>query len=273
METIKITKIVRNADFSGGGSRQMIEIAICDDDEKDINIIKNYVVEYMNDKNLSHTIWTYKTGEELLESIHSFNVVFLDIVMGDGMNGIFVGRKFRSISRKTKIIYTTSFYQYMEQAFNGVHAFAYLNKPVMKDKINFQLDEVLHIVKEEQEEKQVVTFEVIEIVEDYHIDTMIKEFDVDDIYYFEYVNRRIMIRTVKGDFYFVEQMKNLINKMSKYTFESCHQSYLINLKYVKKLKGYELYLKNGEKLPISQKKSAEFREKMNKFIQKSIWEM
>lgn len=58
--------------------------------------------------------------------------------------------------------------------------------------------------------------------------------------------------------------------MSDYPFESCHQSYLINLKYVKKLKGYDLFLKNGETIPVSQKMSAEFREKMNKFIQKSI---
>lgn len=252
------------------GGRQMIEIAICDDNEKDQEIIQKFVVEYMNEKNFFHTIWTYKTGEELLESEETFNVVFLDIAMGDGMNGIIAGRKLRSISRKTKIIYITSFHQYMEQAFNGVHAFAYLDKPVVKEKINLQLDDVLHIVEEEQAQKQVVTFEVIEIVEEHHIDTMIKEFDVEDIYYFEYVNRRIKIRTVNGDFYFIDQMKNLITKMSDYPFESCHQSYLINLKYVKKLKGYDLFLKNGETIPVSQKKSAEFREKMNKFIQKSI---
>lgn len=194
------------------GGRQMIEIAICDDNEKDQEIIQKFVVEYMNEKNFFHTIWTYKTGEELLESEETFNVVFLDIAMGDGMNGIIAGRKLRSISRKTKIIYITSFHQYMEQAFNGVHAFAYLDKPVVKEKINLQLDDVLHIVEEEQAQKQVVTFEVIEIVEEHHIDTMIKEFDVEDIYYFEYVNRGIKIRTVNGDFYFIDQMKNLITK-------------------------------------------------------------
>lgn len=246
----------------------MIEIAICDDNERDQEIIQKVVDEYMNEKKIPHTIWTYKTGKELLESDHTFNIAFLDIVMGDGMNGISAGRKFRSVSRKTKIIYVTSFHQYMEQAFNEVHAFAYLNKPVVKEKIYIQLDEVLHFVEEEHVQKQIVTFEAIEIVENHHIDTMIKEFDVEDIYYFEYVNRRIKIRTVNGDFYFIGQMKNLIHKMRDYPFESCHQSYLVNLKHVKKLKGYELFLKNGERIPVSQKKSAEFRERMNRFIQK-----
>lgn len=248
----------------------MVEIAICDDNEKDREVIKDYVEEYLTKANFPHDISTYKTGEELLESNHTFQIVLLDISMGNGINGIIAGKKFQSINRRTKIIYVTSFYQYMEQAVNGVHAFAYLKKPIEKETFYSQLDEVLHIVEEEQTQKQTVAFAVIEIVENHCVDTMIREFDVDDIYYFEYMNRRIKIRTKNGDFYFVDQMKSLIHKMSDYPFESCHQSYLINLNYVKKLKGYDLLLKNGEVIPVSQKKSAEFREKMNQFIQKSI---
>lgn len=247
----------------------MIEIAICDDNEKDQETIQKFIVAYMSNKNYSYTIWIYKTAEELLESERMFCVIFLDIIMGNGMNGIIAGRKFRSVNRKTKIIYITNFHQYMEQAFNGVHAFAYLDKPVKKEKIDFQLDEVLSIVEEEEKQKKIVMFEVIEVI-GHHMDTVIKEFDVEDIYYFEYVNRRIKIRTVEGDFYFIDQMKNLIIKMCDYPFESCHQNYLINLKYVKKIKGYDLFLKNGEMIPVSQKKSAKFREKMNQFIQRSI---
>ena len=248
----------------------MIEIAVCDDNEKDIRIIDKLIIEYMNKREISYLIKKYMSGEELLECKKNFSVIFLDIAMGEGINGIDAGKKIHSLNRRTKIIYTTSFHQYMEQAFNGVHAFAYLEKPVQKDKVFNQLDEVLHCIEEEKKHKQILSFEIIEKVEERRVNTMIKEIDVEDIYYFEYVNRRILMRTKEGEFYFIEQMKNLIDKMSDFTFASCHQSYLINMKYVKKIKGYDLYLKNGEKLPVSQKKSAEFREKMNKFIQNSI---
>lgn len=248
----------------------MIDIAICDDNENDQSIIQEFVNQYMKEKPLSYSIRMYKTGKELFESERVFNIIFLDIVMGDGMDGIKVGRKIRTINSKTKIIYTTSFHQYIEKAFNGVHAFAYLDKPVKREEIFRQLNEVVSTIKEEQVQKQVITFEVIEIAENRHIDTTIKEFDVEDIIYFEYVNRKIRICTVKGNYYIIDQMKNLIQRMSGYTFESCYQSYLVNLKYVKKIKGYELFLKNGEMIPVSQKKSAEFREKMNLFIQKSV---
>lgn len=248
----------------------MIEIAICDDNENDQNDLKKCITKYMHKNSLSCSICTYQTGEELLKSEQTFHVVFLDIVMGEGMNGIVAGGKFQAFNRKTRIIYTTNFHDYIEEAINEVHAFAYIDKPVIEEKINIQLDEILRLLNEEQLQKQFITFEVIEIVKNYHIETTLKKFDVDDILYFEYVNRKIKIKTVDGVFYFRDQMKNLMNKMNEYHFESCHQSYLINLKYVIRLKGYNLVLKSGDKIPVSQKKSADFRDKMNKFIQKNL---
>lgn len=250
----------------------MVNIAICDDDEKDIMAIEKFVIEYMQKRDLLYRINVFKSGEELLASDREFNFVFLDIALGKGMNGIVAGKKFQSLNRKTRIIYITSFRQYCELAINNVHAFAYLEKPIRKENVHKQLEDVLKWIEEENKEKQFISFEVIEINKEHKVETVIKEFAIDEIVYFEYVNRKIRIVSSKGDFYFVGQMKKLINRMSEYTFESCHQCYLINLKYIKKIKGYELYLKNGEIIPVSQKKSFEFREKLNKFIQKNIWE-
>lgn len=248
----------------------MVKIAICDDSQKDIKIIQKFIVEYMDVKKVLYSINVFMSGEELLATNSAFDFVFLDIAMGVGMNGIVAGRKFQSFNRKTRIIYITSFPQYCEQAINNVHAFAYLQKPIQKEKFIKQLEEGLYFVEEENKKKQIVVFEVFEITKEQRIDTTIREFDIDEIFYFEYFNRKILIKAKEGEFYFVGQMKKLIDKMHGYAFESCHQSYLVNLKHVKKIKGYDLYIKNGDKIPVSQKKSSEFREKLNKFIQKNI---
>jgi hypothetical protein len=39
---------------------------------------------------------------------------------------------------------------------------------------------------------------------------------------------------------------------------------------VKKIKGYDVFLNNNDKIPVSQKKSADFRKKLNAFIQSAI---
>ena len=250
--------------------RELIKIAICDDDPKDIHVIKTVVKNYMEDREISYQIDTFSCGEELLDSHQEYHFVFLDIAMGEGMNGIMTGKQFQRFHRNTKIIYITSFHQYCEVAVNDVHAFAYLQKPIKREKLQMQLRDLLEIVEEEREESQSISFEIFKITKDYRMETKIEEFTLDEIFYFEYMNRKIKVITSKGDFYFSGQMKKLIGKMSEFSFESCHRNYLVNLKYVMRIKGYEVYLKNGAVIPVSQKKSFEFREKLNSYIQKMI---
>lgn len=243
----------------------MMRIAICDDDVKDAQMLYEYVSDYIKEHQLNANIHVYHTGEELLKSEYMFKIIFLDISMGEGIDGISVGKMFHSHNWNTKIIYTTNFEEFCEQAFNNVHAFAYLSKPICRDAVYQQLADALE--SEQYEKKLQVQFEVLEIIDGNSVEAVFKTFNVEDIYYFQCVNRRIKIKLLEGEFYFIESMKNVIAKMQKYGFESCHQSYLVNMRYVKKIKGYNLYMNNSEIIPISQKRSPYFREKMNCFIQ------
>lgn len=247
----------------------MIEIAICDDEEQDAAIIKSYLEAYLNEKKLDYIIYVYRTGEELLDSNRCFHVVFLDIAMGKGMTGIRAGQEFRNGNRKTKIIYTTSFQQYFEQALNDVHAFAYLQKPIQKETLISQLKEVLRFIKVES---QFIFVNTIEITKNPNLNEVRRKIDINVIYYFEYANRKIKIQTEEAQYWICGQMKSVIDDMQEHSFEECHQNFLVNLAYVDRVKAYELYLKNGKKIPISQRKSAEFREKLNNYLQRSMWE-
>lgn len=249
----------------------MIYIAICDDNEEDIYLIKELIIEYMNNSHILYKICSYPSGEALLESDDEPDILFLDIAM-KGMNGIETGKKFRSRFHHTAIIYITSFPQYLVQAINSIHAFAYLEKPVHKEDLSAQMDDVLCNLKQEHAERKTVRFRITKVKDGNHVSKEFMDFDISDIYYFACVNRKIMIKTGWGEFFFYQKMKDVIERMKKYNFESCHQSFLVNLQYVRKMKGYDLWLSNGEKIPVSQKKSAEFREKMNIFVHNGIWE-
>lgn len=248
----------------------MILIGLCDDMAEDIEVLGRFIEKYMDRRKLSYKIFKFLSGRELLESEQKFDILVLDIVIEEGINGIIVGEKLQKRYEKTKIIYTTNFSGYCSQAINKVHAFAYLEKPVSEEVFLEQLDEALAAMEEEKVKKERITFEIIKINKEHRVDTLLEEFEIDDIYYFEYINRKICIKTVRGEFYFIGQMKNIADRMKAYKFECCHQSYLIHLKYIKKIQGYHLYMKNGDIIPVSQKKSADFRKKLNEYIQKSI---
>ncbi|BCJ92550.1 DNA-binding response regulator [Anaerocolumna cellulosilytica] len=248
----------------------MLTIAICDNNTKDSKKIEAIVKGYMDTKCMSYRMYCYNSGEELLAFRIKFDLVFLDIAM-DGINGIQAGRKLREMNRNVKIVYTTSYQQYCIQAVNKVHAFAYLEKPVTKEKAEYQLNEIIQYIKEEKEKMKTINFEVVEITEEGKLETRIKNFEVNDIYYFEYLNRKIKIRLEQEEYFFVYSMKELAQKMKLYDFTVCHQCYLVNLRHVKKIKGYEVFLDgSNEVLPVSQKKSAEFRKKLNQFIHSSL---
>lgn len=233
----------------------MINIAICDDDKKIVEQIKKYIMEY---RKAESKVKTYSSGEELLEAKLNFEIIFLDIDM-TGINGIETAKKIRNHDKSVKIIYVTSFIDYVNMAFE-VHAFGYLNKPIKKEQIYKQLSEALEYSKEEKEE------DYIEFVTS---DGVIR-LSPKEIYYFEYLSRKVKIKTLNKTYMMKEKIAEVADKMEKYGFLMPHKSFTVNLFYIRTIKGYDIFMTDGSIIPLSQKKSAEFREQFNIFLENHI---
>jgi two-component system, LytTR family, response regulator len=233
----------------------MLNIAICDDDENIIRKIENFIKEYDDEE---CKITTYSCGEDLLKERKAFNVIFLDIDMG-GLNGIETARQIRNYDKGVKIIYATNFTDYVNLAFE-VHAFGYLNKPVKREQIHKQLSEVIAYAEEKKEQ------ESIEFLTTEGVVRMAPR----DIYYFEYINRRVKIKTLDSTYVIKEKITTIAENMNKYGFLMPHKSFTVNLFYVKAIKGYDISMVDGSVIPLSQKKSAEFRDQFNIFLEKHI---
>ncbi len=126
----------------------MLLIAICDDNKSDSVRIAKFVKGYMKSVSIPFQIITFKSGEELLEFRGKFDLIFLDIAL-TGMNGIQIGKTIWEMNRNVKVIYTTSYKQFCRQAVNYVHAFAFLEKPVAKNNVERQLQEIINYIQEE----------------------------------------------------------------------------------------------------------------------------
>lgn len=75
------------------------------------------------------------------------------------------------------------------------------------------------------------------------------------------------VHTIDGIFEIVQHIHELENEMPKESYESCYVSLLVNFYWIKDIVGYEIILKNGEKIPLSQKKSALFRKRYKQFME------
>jgi DNA-binding LytR/AlgR family response regulator len=236
----------------------MINIAICDDDKNIINEIKKCIEEHEGE---NCTISTYNCGEDLLYEKKNFHMIFLDIDM-TGIDGIETAKKIRSYDKVVKIIYVTNYTDYANLAFQ-VHAFGYLNKPIKKEQILCQLNEVMEYSKGDEEDQ------TIEFITSEGIVRLAPK----DIYFFEYVSRRVNIKTLDNIYTIKENITTIAKDMSKYGFLMPHKSFTVNLFYVKSIKGYDIFMMDGTVIPLSQKKSAEFREQFNIFLENHIKKM
>lgn len=232
----------------------MLKIAVCDDDRQMLGKMQ----QYLKDFDKLFRICLYSSGEALLNSGETYNFIFLDIDMR-GISGIDTARMLRKKDRKAKIIYVTAYEDFRDYAFS-VHAFAYLVKPVSKEQIQEILREALEYTETEDMGPSLC----------FHTTDGLLDIYIRDIYYFEYQNRQLKMATVSGDVWIPDSIHHMAQKMESYDFLMPHKSFIVNLFHIRNLKGYDIFMTDGSIVPLSQKKSADFRKRLAAYLASRI---
>ncbi len=106
----------------------MLEIAVCDDDEKDLNAITELLHKICTEIKQECHVSAFQSPDDMLGGQTKIDIGILDIVMPD-YNGIDLGKKLKEKFGEIALIYTTSYEEYCRQAINKVHAFSFLVPP------------------------------------------------------------------------------------------------------------------------------------------------
>ena len=232
----------------------MYRIAICDDDVR----MRRFLCRTVSESGISCRVEEFAGGADLLRGYGEYDILFLDIDMPGG-NGIEVAERIRRSDRKVKIIYVTGYQDYMSQSF-AVHPFAFLVKPVQKEEIIRQMKEALIYGGEEEKgiPFRVQTTEGIE------------EFVISELYYLEYQSRKLRFVLKHREVMVRGKIAEYLGIFGPYGFAAPHKSFVVNLHHVKAIRGYELIMMNGDQIPLSQKRSVEFRAALGKYQADSL---
>lgn len=85
----------------------------------------------------------------------------------------------------------------------------------------------------------------------------------DDIFYFEYMNRKIRIVTKEREYICInEKISNIAKRMKPYGFAMCHQSFVVNLHKIEKIGAHELVMRNGDHVYLAQKRASAIRKEL-----------
>lgn len=230
----------------------IIDIAICDDDIKVTSSIENILYKIVEEMNIYLNIDIFYDGSTLVShcknSGKKYDLIYLDIEM-KAMNGILAAKEIRKVDNGVILIFISNYDSYLKELLE-IEPFRFLDKPV--DEKNFK-NYFLKALQKMNDINDSFSFKYQK--EFYRIKYR-------DIIYFESRKRIINVITKDEDYQFYGKLNDIEKMISeKHTgFLRIHQSYLINLQYVKRMAYSYIELDNGEVLSISDERQKKVRD-------------
>ncbi len=212
-----------------------MNILICDDE----SIICESITGYIKN-NFSHKPYSCSNKNEVIEYMHNFNInlLIIDIVLKDD-NGIEIAREAKGINPNLDVIFITGYGNiYYNNIFDGIDPKGFLDKPIQYNILNFFIKQIQSIY-EKNHKKLVISYDFNEYI-----------ISAVDIIYIQSTKRLCEIFTKNEIFRCYKKLSDIQNELPE-GFVRCHQSYIINSKYIKSHQTNQFTLKNGTIIPIS----------------------
>lgn len=220
----------------------MFRFAICDDDPADADYVESLVKGWNQEAGIPLQTEKYPSAEAFLFAYgedDSVDVLFLDIEMG-AMSGIQLAKELRAMNARLQIVFITGYMEYMDQGYD-VEALHYLIKPVTGEKLGAVLDRAMSRLKA-RENALTLSASGSRVRLPMH-----------EIQYLEVMKNYVTVYAGAGQEYSVKSTLNELEGELDDSFYRIHRSFIVNLRFVKKVTKSEVVLKDGKELPLSRK--------------------
>lgn len=230
-----------------------MKIAICDDDLKDIENIRNHILTHSR----SHEIVEFTSAEPFLKRSYSgehFDMLFLDIQMPDS-DGWEIAKEMKKYKTKPYIAMVSVLGERIRKCFDRVDWFA--EKPISR--------ETAHLIIDDAYEK--LYPKAFSFKTDNNITVSLT---CPEIIYAEAMRNYLSIHSTSGKYKIRLTMHELTDILLGFNcFVRPHNSYIVNLAHYSESVGNEIILKNGKKISVSRKNKKAFYDSLAEYIRGS----
>lgn len=232
----------------------MMRIGICDDDPHMRAYLSALCAKILPEA----AALEYQSGEDLLSETENFDILLMDVRMGE-MDGLDVIRRLHERGSEQSacapsVIFITAYDDYVFEALD-LFPFHYLLKPLDEEKFERIL---LRAAKEQgRHAKEKALF--------FHTKANHLRLYPSDIYFLESSLRKVIINTEHEQFEIYATMAELEARLGG-TFFRCHRGYLVNLGKVRSYSRNTIQLTNGSCLILSKSKYAEFVDRYMRYL-------
>lgn len=240
---------------------------IVDDEQVALNYFREKIAQYED-------IVITKAFTDSVEAMvyllkHPCDVLFLDIEMPT-INGIYLAEQVIDMYPDTRICFVTAYNEYAVRAFE-LNAVDYILKPYVKERFEKTLEKLR---QHETSRPELIAKISEEAKYELEIVCAFDEEDIvllpyTDIYYFEVVDRTVLIH-IKDKVYRGNKNLNFYeNKLCGKSFYRTHKSYIVNLEKVMKIKArinytYDVLFRDIKDIvPLSRSKIKDLKQIFN----------
>lgn len=222
-----------------------MKIGIVEDEAVWRDKIKDTVLKYCGDKNISVQIIACESGRDFMENADA-DLLFLDIELAEGEDGFQIAEKMAESGSQCRICFLTSHTEMARQGYR-VNAFRYIDK-----KYPEEIEEALDsFFRTKIQERSIYCKDTAGI----RIKINLKE-----LLLVETSGRKLRYLMLDGREHLCEgQISETAKSLSQFGFFHVQRSYIVNFKYIESVNSREVTLCNGLKITIGRAHGREFQ--------------
>lgn len=217
-----------------------MKMVICDDNPADISYVSGLIDVWKRKTGTAVELLSFPTAEALLfawEENRDMDILLLDIEMGE-MSGVNLARHLRQTGARMQIIFITGYMDYIAEGYD-VEALHYLLKPVTQERLDQVLDRARLRIQNQEHMLQLT------------LQDGVVRLSVHEIRYLEVMRNYTTVHGAE-DYCVKRSLNDLENELDE-GFYRIHRSFIVNLRFVRRITRTEVILKDGTALPLSRK--------------------
>lgn len=229
------------------GGRGVKNVAIVEDENAAAERLTAYIQRYAAEFGQQFNITRFYDGEEFLQNYKSvYAVAFLDIQM-PRKNGMDTAVELRRYDKNVSIIFITNLVQYALRGYE-VDAVSFLLKPVSYYDFSLKFKKALDIYLMNEERSFTV-----------NAPGGLCRISTDKLMYVEIISHRLHYHLIDDVIEMTGVLSNVERELGSYGFLRCNTCYLVNPKFIVRVKGSEVQV-GDRTLQISRPRRAAFME-------------
>lgn len=238
------------------GVREMLKIAICDDEPQAAAQEEAIVRDSLRACGVAGEVTRYTQSQTLLDDLTDdgffYDLLLLDIEM-PGLDGMEMARRCRAILPKVRIIFVTSHREYAIDAFE-LSIFRYVPKSDRETRLAAAVTDAAKLIQ-------------LEAGQTYTIQTAsrLERISFQEILYIQREGKNARIVSASGTAKVRKSLQQVFEELHAPEFVFLDRGCIANILQIRKISGGMAELSTGQRLPISRGHLQDVKEKINRF--------